>query len=88
MKSTKISIIRNIIIDYLVILIGSVVYASSVVIFTSPNNIAPGGMTGIATMLNFMFGLPIGTFIFVLNIPLFIWGAIENGISFLTKAIV
>lgn len=88
MKSKKISIVRNTFIDYLVILIGSLVYASSVVIFTSPNNIAPGGITGIATMLNFMFSLPIGTLIFALNIPLLVWGAIENGVSFLTKAIV
>ena len=84
----KLSTVRSTFIDYFVILVGSIVYASSVVIFTSPNNIAPGGMTGIATMLNFMFGLPIGTFIFLMNIPLFIWGAIENGVSFLTKAIV
>lgn len=76
------------VIDYLIIAVGSVIFALSVVIFTSPNNIAPGGMTGIATMLNYMFGLPIGTIIFLLNIPLFVWGAIENGFSFLTKTIV
>lgn len=40
-----------------------------------------------ATMLNHMFGLPIGTMVLVMNIPLFIWGAVENGISFLTKTI-
>lgn len=74
--------------DYLIIAAGAVLYAMSVVIFTSPNNIAPGGLTGVATMLNYMFGLPIGTFIFLMNIPLFIWGAIENGVSFLTKTII
>lgn len=79
--------ISDAVIDYLIIALGTVIYALSVVIFTAPNNIAPGGMTGIATMLNFMFGLPIGTFIFVLNIPLFIWGAVENGIGFLAKTI-
>ncbi len=74
--------------DYLIIAAGAVVYAMSVVMFTSPNNIAPGGMTGIATMLNYMFSLPIGLFIFLMNIPLFVWGAVENGISFLTKTII
>lgn len=74
--------------DYLVIAIGSVIYAFSVVTFTSPNNIAPGGMTGIATMLNYLFSFPIGTFIFLLNIPLFVWGAIENGKTFLTKSVI
>ncbi|MBQ4129688.1 MAG: YitT family protein [Ruminococcus sp.] len=68
--------------------IGSVMYAASVNTFTSPNNIAPGGLTGVGTMLNHLFDLPIGVVILVLNIPLFIWGAIENGRKFLTKTIV
>ena len=59
-------------VDYLIIAVGAVLYALSVVVFTSPNNIAPGGFTAVATMLNFMFSLPIGTFIFLMNIPLFI----------------
>lgn len=75
-------------IDYLIIAVGAVLYALSVVVFASPNNIAPGGFTAVATMLNFMFSLPIGTFIFLMNIPLFIWGAIENGLNFLTKTII
>lgn len=74
--------------DLLIIAIGAVVYASSVAIFTSPNNVAPGGLTGVATMLNYMFSLPIGLMILAMNIPLFIWGAIENGISFLTKTLI
>lgn len=75
-------------VDYLIIAVGAVLYALSVVVFTSPNNIAPGGFTAVATMLNFMFALPIGTFIFLMNIPLFIWVAIENGLNFLTKTII
>ncbi len=74
--------------DYSIIVLGAVVYAVSVVIFTAPNNIAPGGLTGIGTVLNYLYGLPIGVIIFVFNIPLFVWGAIENGIKFLTKTIV
>lgn len=74
--------------DYIIIVMGAVSYALSVVIFTAPNNIAPGGLTGIATMLNYMFALPIGTLVFVMNIPLFVWGALENGIGFLSKTIV
>lgn len=80
--------VRTAAIDYLIIAVGAVLYALSVVVFTSPNNIAPGGFTAVATMLNFMFSLPIGTFIFLMNIPLFIWGAIENGLNFLTKTII
>ncbi len=74
--------------DYLIIFVGAVLYAASVNTFTSPNDIAPGGLTGVGTMLNHLFSLPIGVMILVLNIPLFIWGAIENGKKFLTKTII
>lgn len=79
--------IKSAVADYAIMLAGAAVYAVSVVVFTAPNDIAPGGLTGVATMLNHMFGLPIGTMVLIMNIPLFIWGAIENGISFLTKTI-
>ena len=59
--------------DYLIITAGAFIYSISVAIFTSPNNIAPGGLTGIATMLNYLFSLPIGTFILVMNVPLLFW---------------
>lgn len=88
LKKPTLDSVRTAIVDYLVLALGASVYALSVVIFTAPNNIAPGGLTGIATMFNFLWGLPIGTMILVLNIPLFIWGAIENGVSFLTKTII
>ena len=41
-------------------LLGSVLYALSVNIFTAPNHIAPGGVTGVSTLLNYLFQLPIG----------------------------
>ena len=72
--------------DYVLIVIGCALYALSVRVFTAPNNIAPGGLTGIATMLNSLFSLPIGMMVIVMNIPLFIWGTIENGTRFLLKS--
>lgn len=76
------------VVDYLIIFAGALLYALAVNIFTSPNDIAPGGLTGVSTMLNHVFGLPIGIMILVLNVPLFIWGAVENGKKFLTKTII
>ncbi len=78
----------NLTIDILIMLVGAVLYAVSVNMFTSPNNIALGGLTGVSTILNYLFSLPIGVMILVLNIPLFIWGAIENGRKFLTKTVI
>jgi uncharacterized membrane-anchored protein YitT (DUF2179 family) len=77
------------VIDYIIMIIGAAIYAASVNIFTAPNKIAPGGLTGVATMFNYVFPfLPIGTMIFVMNIPLFIWGITENGKAFFIKTAV
>ncbi len=74
--------------DYLVMILGAAVYALSVDFFTAPNNIAPGGVTGISTMLNYLFFLPIGGVSLILNIPLFIWGAVENGARFMLRTMI
>ena len=50
---------KEIMLDLLFMLAGSVIYAVGINGFTAPNNIAPGGVTGIATMLNFLFDTPI-----------------------------
>ena len=42
--------LRSLLTDALFILAGSVLYAASVNLFTAPNNIAPGGITGLATI--------------------------------------
>jgi len=57
-------------IDALYDLGGSAFFALGVNIFTAPNEIAPGGVTGIATMLNSITGMQIGTLSFIINIPL------------------
>ena len=80
--------VRKFLLDYFLITVGASVYALSVVFFTAPNNIAPGGVTGISTLLNYLFGLPIGVMTLVLNIPLLIWGAIENGARFILRTII
>ena len=77
----------QIITDYLIITVGAAIYAASVTLFTAPNDIAPGGFSGIGIILNYLYGLPIGVVVFVANIPLFIWGAIENGKGFLARTI-
>ena len=58
---------------------GAVVYAAAVTSLTAPNNIAPGGVTGLCTMLNYLFGTPIGLMSFLINIPIIIWAVVEIG---------
>lgn len=74
--------------DYLIIFVGCVLYALSVVLFTAPNNIAPGGVIGISTMINYLFNfLPIGTLTLMLNIPIFLWGGIAIGWGYLGRSL-
>lgn len=78
---------KNSVVDFLAFLIGGALFAGSVNYFTAPNQIAPGGATGVATILNFLFQWPIGTVILALNLPLFVWGFVQHGFRFLRKTI-
>lgn len=51
---------------------GGAVYALSVNCFSAPNDIAPGGATGLATLLHALIGWPIGLLILLINLPLLI----------------
>ena len=65
---------------------GSALYAMSVNIFTAPNHIAPGGVTGVATLLNYIWHfLPIGTVMLLLNVPLLIAAWRHLGLSFTVR---
>ena len=48
---------------------GILIYAAGINSFASPNEIAPGGASGIAILVNHMTGCPIGLFVFLFNIP-------------------
>ena len=63
-------------------IIGSAIFAVGVDVFTGPNNIAPGGVTAIATMLHSMTNVQIGTLSFLLNVPLVILGLVVLGKKF------
>lgn len=74
--------------DYMLIAVGAVLYSVSTTVFLVPNHISPGGLTGVATILNYLIGTPIGGVTLMLNAPLFAWGARQLGAKFLTKTIV
>jgi uncharacterized membrane-anchored protein YitT (DUF2179 family) len=74
--------------DVLFFIAGSLFEAVSVNVFTAPNHIAPGGITGLSTMLNFLWGTPIGTMIFLINLPIFVWAIVEIGYKVVTKTII
>lgn len=61
--------------SYAVITLGSILYALAYNIFYAPNLVAMGGLTGLGQVLNALIPvLPVGTTVFVMNVPLFFWG--------------
>ncbi len=52
---------------------GNICYAVAVDFFLAGNNIAAGGLSGVAIIINSFVTVPIGLFSFIVSIPLFIW---------------
>ena len=84
---------NSLLMDALFILVGSVCYAGAIGMFSAPNNIAPGGLTGIATLLNYIsihwgfpFEIPIGVATIVMNVPLIIasWFVLSRSMAIRT----
>jgi uncharacterized membrane-anchored protein YitT (DUF2179 family) len=56
------------------IVIGSAIMAVGYSLFLIPHHFVPGGVSGIAIIINYFTRLPVGTLIMVLNIPVFVFG--------------
>ena len=74
--------------DVFFYMLGSFIYSSAVTVFISANEISPGGFTGIATLFNYLSGVPTGFVLLVLNIPVIIIGFIKLGGVFIVKTAV
>ena len=80
--------IRRILRDVFLWVLGSGVFSISVNMFSAPNGIVQGGLTGIATVINKLLPyVPIGTAIFIMNIPLFILGWKKLRGSFIIRTV-
>jgi uncharacterized membrane-anchored protein YitT (DUF2179 family) len=73
---------------YTQIVVGCVLAAMAYPMFLVPNAIAPGGLTGIATILNYLFATPVGTLSLILNVPLFLIGYRSMGRVFAFRSLV
>lgn len=63
-----------VLLEYLGITLGCAIMAVSLNAFSVPNRIAPGGVSGIATVFHYLFRLPVGVTMLALNVPLFLLG--------------
>ena len=76
---------KEFLIDTLIFILASTAFSIGINCFLANNNILNGGITGIATILNYLFDLPIGTGIFIMNMPLLLIALRKLGLLFVFR---
>lgn len=68
---------------YLMITLGALLYAMGISLFSEPNNLAPGGVSGISVVLSYISSIETGTWSLLINIPILAIGMWKFGWRFL-----
>lgn len=76
------------VLSYLLVILGAGIYSAGFQFFLYPNAIPAGGVTGVAMIINYLTGLPVGVLIMVINIPLFILAWRRFGFRFILLSLV
>lgn len=79
--------VKEFLFDTTVFIAGGIALSIAINCFLSDNDILYGGFTGIATILNYLFAIPIGTAIFLMNVPMFIVALKKLGGKFIRRTI-
>jgi len=69
--------------SYVILTAAAVIYAVAISLFLDPNNIAPGGVTGISILVNRFTKIPTGTVNMMINIPIVLLGLWKFGWRFI-----
>lgn len=69
--SQKLSINKHMVLDFIFIFIGSMIASFGVNLFLVNVQLLSGGATGIALILEYLYTIPSGITVFIINIPLF-----------------
>ena len=75
-------------VNLLKIMIGTIIIAIGVELFLVPNQLSTGGFSGISTIIYYATGIPVGTLMLVLNVPLFIIAYFKLGKKYLFNALI
>ena len=81
-------ILKQEITNYSYITLGSLLLAFGVVAFLAPNKIATGGTAGLAIIFHYLFDLPIGALMAIINIPLLLVSINFLGKRFALKSVI
>lgn len=67
------------ILEYLLMTVSCLCYAAAISLFLDPNNLAPGGVSGISIILNRLIPISTGNLILLINIPILLLGLWKFG---------
>lgn len=79
--------LMHVILDLIYMVLGTFFIAIGTNLFLLPHKMTTGGASGIATIFYYLFNMPMGLTIMLINIPLFIFSIIKLGIKFNVKTI-
>lgn len=69
--------------SYIILTVAALIYAVAVSLFLDPNNIAPGGVTGIAILVSRFVPIATGTVNLLINVPIVLLGLWKFGWRFI-----
>ena len=69
--------------NYIILTVAALIYAVAVSLFLDPNNIAPGGVTGIAILVSRFIPITTGTVNLLINVPIVLLGLWKFGWRFI-----
>ena len=72
---------------YLIITLVSILYGAGTSLFLDPNDLVPGGLTGIAMILNRFIPIGTGTFFLIMNIPIIVLAWYKFGGRFIVSTL-
>ncbi len=71
----------------IVLTLAGLVNSTGISLFLSPVHIYDSGISGLSMLINQVTGLPLGIFLLILNLPLFLYGYKKQGFAFTFYAI-
>ena len=83
----KFKINKNKILDLIYLIFGCIFMAIGTSLFLLPNQLSSGGFAGIATIIYYLFKIPLGTIMLILNIPFLVWSYFKLGKEVFIKSI-
>lgn len=75
------------ILEYLLMTVSCLCYAAAISLFLDPNNLAPGGVSGISIILNRLIPISTGNLILLINIPILLLGLWKFGFKLILSTL-